>query len=87
VGGLGLALPVTARYVYLGWMCVLYPVAWVVSHTLLIVIYYVVLTPIGVVMRLFGRDPMQRKFDREASTYWQRRPAPEPGVARYFRQF
>ncbi|HUG90893.1 MAG TPA: SxtJ family membrane protein [Planctomycetaceae bacterium] len=87
VGGLGLAMPAFARYVYLGWMCALYPLAWLVSHTVLVLIYYLLLTPIGLVMRLCGRDPLQRKFDREASTYWQRRPDPEPGAERYFRQF
>ena len=87
LGGMGLAVPGVARYVYLGWMCLLYPIAWVVSHAVLVLVYYAVITPIGVVMRLCGRDPMQRKFDRSASSYWQARPAARGGVERYFRQF
>jgi Saxitoxin biosynthesis operon protein SxtJ len=87
LGVLGLVLPAVARVIYLGWMCALFPVAWVVWHALLVLVYYVVLTPIGVVMRLCGRDPLERAFEPEATTYWKRRPAPPGGVARYFRQF
>jgi hypothetical protein len=87
VGGVSLVFPTAARSVYLGWMCLLYPLAWLVSHSVLVLTWFLVLTPIGIVMRLCGRDPLRRDFDRNAATYWQRRPAPEAGVERYFRQF
>ncbi|MBW3543785.1 MAG: hypothetical protein KY476_26350 [Planctomycetes bacterium] len=86
IGGVGLVAPAFMRYVYLGWMCALYPVAWVVSHVVLAAIYFLVLTPIGLAMKLFGRDPMQRSFDPAASTYWKPRP-PQTETSRYFRQF
>lgn len=58
------------RPIYLLWMTVLYPLAWFVSHVLLAVVYYGVMTPIGMVLRLFGRDVLQQKRHTAATTYW-----------------
>src|SRR5690606_3236211 len=59
------------------------PIGFVVGHVVLTVVYLLVFTPVSVVFRLIGRDAMQRRFDRDAPTYWERRPpAPEP--KRYF---
>jgi hypothetical protein len=41
---------------------------------------------IGMVMRLFGRDAMQKRFDRNAKTYW-RDPNQPTDPKRYYRQF
>jgi len=63
-----------------------FPIGWVVSHLVLAILYFAVLTPIALVFRAIGRDPLARKYDRSVSTYWIRRPpAPEP--RRYYRQF
>jgi hypothetical protein len=43
--------------------------------------YYLVMTPVALVMKLVGHDPLQRKFDPDKETYWQEKqpvgPAPE----------
>jgi hypothetical protein len=82
----GLWRPVALRPLFVGWLFVVYPIGWVVSHTILAILYYVVLTPVGLLMRLAGRDPMDRAIDPKASTFWVRH---NPGAerARYFRQF
>lgn len=69
-----------------GWMVAAYPIGFVVSHLVLAMVFFLVITPIGLVMRLVGRDPMTRKFDRSADSYWIRR-NPEARSERYFRQF
>jgi len=46
----------------------------------------VVSLPIGLVLRACGRDPLCRKSDPQAPSYWVDRPAPRD-VKRYFRQF
>jgi hypothetical protein len=40
--------------------------------------FFVVIAPIGIVMRMFGRDPLRRRFDPEAASYWIRRDPPGP---------
>lgn len=80
------AVPPLRRPMFLGWMYAAYPIGWVVSHVLLGIIYFAILTPIGLLMRAVGYDPMERRFDRAASTYWvERERNTDPG--RYLRQF
>ena len=47
-----LAPATVGRRVWIGWMIATWPIAWVISHTLLAVAFYGVVTPIGLVMRL-----------------------------------
>lgn len=80
------AVPPVRRALYVGWMYLFYPVGFVLSLVVLGVIYYLVLTPIGLVLRLLGRDSMGRRPAPDAQTYWIRREA-KIASERYFRQF
>jgi len=80
------ALPPLRRFIYLGWMKVTYPIGWTISHIALAAVFYLVITPIGLLMRLFGRDPMQRRLLPKATTYWVPR-ASDADASRIFRQF
>jgi hypothetical protein len=86
VGVLGLIVPAVARPVYIVMMALALPVGMVVSTVLMTLIFFVVITPIGVLMRLVGKDSMHKKFDPDATTYWIRRP-PQVPAARYFKQY
>ena len=86
VGVAGLIVPALARPVYVVMMAIALPIGMVVSTVLMTLIFFVVLTPIGLLLRLFGKDSMHRKFDPDASSYWIRRPPPVP-AARYFKQY
>ena len=85
-GVLAAVAPRALRPLYLGLSLVGLPIGRVVSHVVMGVVYYVVLTPIGLVMRLLVRDPLHRKFEPNAKTYWVRRDETEE-AKRYFRQF
>ena len=82
----GLLAPALLRPVFIGWTLLAFPIGWTISHLLLGFIYYAVLTPIGLILRLTGSDPMQRRYDSGAETYWipheQRK-----DVSSYFRQY
>ena len=86
VGAAGVVYPALVRPVYLGWMYASYPIGWVIGHVVMGVVFFLVLTPIGLVMRFLGRDPLDRKFDESQASYWQRRDPPSD-PSRYFRQF
>ena len=81
-----LASPRVGRTVYVGMAMAAVPIGWTITHLALAVTYYLVLCPVGLIMRLSGRDPMQRRFDRSATSYWTELD-PGPNVGRYFRQF
>jgi hypothetical protein len=50
----------------------------VVSPIALGILFYIVITPIGVVIRLSGKDPLRLKFDPDAESYWIPREPPGP---------
>jgi hypothetical protein len=84
---IGWLFPPFMRSVFLGMSYLAWPIGFVVSHFVLAVVYYLVLTPIGLMTRLFGYDSMKKRFDRDAATYWTERTPAEGSSRRYFRQF
>ena len=80
------AIPPLRRPVFVGWSYLTYPLGWLLSHLVLLGVFYLILTPIGLVRRLVAPDPMQRRFEPDRSSYWEPRPGPRP-AERYFRQF
>lgn len=57
----------------------------VVSPLVMALLFYVAVTPMALLMRLAGKDPLRLKFDRDAKSYWiERRPAgPAPESMRH----
>jgi ABC-type uncharacterized transport system permease subunit len=88
-GGLGVvffAVPPLRRYIYLGWLYAAFPIGYVVSHVIMGVIYFGVVTPVGLIMRALGKDPMTRTYDKAAKSYWIPH-ATDRDPKRYFKQF
>ena len=81
-----LASAQSAKRLYRGWMLAAMPIGWTISHVILALVLFGLMTPIGLVMKLIGRDPMQRSFDREATSYWAGHEQVKDSK-RYFRQF
>ena len=50
-------------------------------------VFFITVTPIGLVRRLLGQDPLQLRFDRDAVTYWIERHPPGPSPDTMPRQF
>ncbi|HMB70021.1 MAG TPA: SxtJ family membrane protein [bacterium] len=73
---LALVAPVALWPIHKVWMPVAHAIAKVLTWLMLTLAFYLVFTPYGVIMRLLGRDPLQRRIDRGASTYWTRRENP-----------
>ncbi len=83
---LSVVRPAWMRGVLIAWLWLVFPIGWLVAHLLLAGIYFLVVTPIGMVMRALGRDPLDRAIEPKRETYWiARRRQIDP--ADYFRQF
>jgi len=50
----------------------------VVSPIVLGVLFFVVITPMGLAMRLLGKDPLKLRLDKDSGTYWVDRIPPGP---------
>ncbi|MBI5244676.1 MAG: hypothetical protein HY922_13490 [Elusimicrobia bacterium] len=77
LGGLGIlaalarpsALEPFERY----WMKFARALGRINTAVILTLLYYLVLTPYGFLMRLFTGDPVDRGFEKDAASYWKRR--------------
>jgi hypothetical protein len=85
-GGCGLVRPNSIRWLFVGWMIAAFPIGWVISQVVLAVCFYVILTPVGLVFRLMGRDVLNLKPHRQTNSYWEAKPRVE-NVGNYFRQY
>jgi hypothetical protein len=73
--GLGYLWPKVLIGPYRVWMGFALALGVIMSALILSVVFYVLITPIGLMMRLVSQDPMHRKIDRAAASYWtERRP-------------
>lgn len=68
---------------YLAWMTLAFTLGAVVSRLILTLLFFLVITPIGLGMRLFGMDPLQRQRRLEKSSYWIQRPEKPQNHGRY----
>jgi len=74
------------KVIYLGMILLTMPIGYAVSFIVLALFYYLLLAPLGLVFRLIGRDPLYRRFDPAAKSYWLARRPPK-GLEQYFHQF
>lgn len=84
---LGAVVPASLRAVYYGWMTVGLVLGKIVTAIILTLVFLLAVTPVGFVMRLVGRDPMQRRLDRQADTYWIPKRHTIPDKSRYEKYF
>lgn len=73
----GLFFEPVLRPIHAAWMAFARALAWANTRLLLGVFFYLVLTPLGLVMRLFGKDFLDERIDRSSRSYWIPR-KPEP---------
>jgi hypothetical protein len=86
LGGGGLLRPKAILIVYRVWMALAYPIGFVLSNLILGTVYYVVITLTGIVMRTIGWDPMARRIDKSATSYWVPH-KPPASVSMYFKEY
>ncbi len=82
----GLLRPNSIRAIYRLWMLAVFPLRWLFSHGLLVLLYYGLLCPIGAILRLRGHDPLQLCWPSPAITGWHERKPPAP-LESYLRQY
>jgi len=69
------------------WMMLALLMGFVMSRIILTILYYIVLTPIGLLAKIVGKKFMPLGFDKKASTYWEKRENTAKQKIDYDRQF
>ncbi len=67
----GMFLPFFLKPVYIGWMRLAFALGWVNTRIILIVLFYLIFTPIGLVMRLLRIDLLERS--KSKGSYWKQK--------------
>jgi hypothetical protein len=93
LGGIGAAVglvwacvPVIARPLYYVWYALAGCIGIVMANLLFCLLFFGLFLPIGLFMRLIGRDALRLRLDKSASTYWLDAP-PTPPATSYFSQY
>lgn len=84
-GVFGWLRPQWLRPVFVGWMILVFPIGWTVSHLLLGLLFFCVFTPVACLLRVLGKDSLQLQR-RSATSWWQNR-VQEADLKRYLRQY
>lgn len=87
LGMAGLAAPKALSLPYRGWMAVARVLNWIVTRVLLIVFFLLVITPVGVLRRLFGADDLGLRRAPGRQTYWHEPEQDDRGPERYTHPF
>jgi hypothetical protein len=58
-----------------------------VTPAVMALVFYSTLTPVALVLRRLGKDPLRLRIDRTASTYWIERRPPGPAPSTMRQQF
>jgi hypothetical protein len=83
----GVIWPRALKYVHIAWMALAFTLGFVMSNVILTLFFFLFVTPIGLLARLFRKDFLARKLDKQAASYWIQC-AREPRTAEnYERQF
>ena len=77
--------PKSLTWVYKGWMAVGYVLGWINTRMILGFIFYFIVTPIGIVRRWLGKDPMGRRLRPDLDSYRVTRiPRPSSHLTRQY---
>ena len=64
-----LIYPKSLFWIHKGWMTVGHVLGWVNTRIILGVVFYAVVTPVGIVRRWLGKDPMGRQHRPDLESY------------------
>jgi uncharacterized membrane protein len=81
-------IPPLFRGIYRVWFGFSIVLGFFVSRLILTMVFWFIITPMALIMRVIGKDPMERKFDPNAGSYWRgREPTTDASIERYGKQF
>jgi len=69
------------------WMKLAGYLGWFMTRVILGLVFLLVFTPAGLIMRVLGKDPLKLRFDRRAASYWELRKDQDRSPERMERMF
>ena len=84
---LGFAMPFSLKPVYWMWMIITYFISWIMTPVILSFVFYLIITPIGLIGRLFGKQFINLRWDKLNDSYWNIRINQEKKKKHYKNQY
>lgn len=84
---LGILFPKILQPVFFLWMKLAEALNWVMTRLFLLIAFYLVITPTGILYRLFKEDPLNRKWLSKDMTYWNEVETQPENIEEFRRQF
>ncbi len=81
----GLVFPILLKPIFIIWMRFAFILGWINTRVILIILFYLVFTPLGLLIRLFRIDLLERK--NKGATYWRKKEKNDFNISNYERRF
>ena len=82
-----IALPVILKPVYWLWMVFAAVIGWVMTRVILSLLFYLVFAPIGIILRMFGKQFLNLKWNHKQESYWNVKTVEPFNKKNYEKQF
>lgn len=84
---LGLGAPELLKVPQKLWMALAVVIGFFMSRLILVILFYTVITPIGIIVKLLGKDVLNERIDKKAASYWIKRPSEAKAEGSYENQY
>ena len=69
-GILGITIPFILKPIYWVWMIFATILGWIMTRVILSLLFYIIITPIGLIPRFFGKQFLELRWDKSKESYW-----------------
>jgi hypothetical protein len=83
----GLVIPSALKYVYKVWMAISVIMGFIMTRVIMVIIFYMIVTPVSFVASIIGKNFLDMKIDKTAKSYWMVREKVQKEKSDYERQF
>tara|TARA_B100000945_G_C20360084_1_gene586698 strand:- start:126 stop:539 length:414 start_codon:yes stop_codon:yes gene_type:complete len=80
-------IPIILKPIYWIWMIFATILGWVMTRLILTILFYIIITPIGLILRLFGKQFLELRWNRNDKSYWKYRSQNLIEKEKYKKQF
>ena len=84
---LGIVIPFILKPIYWVWMIFATILGWIMTRVILSLLFYIIVTPIGLIPRFFGKQFLELRWDKSKESYWNFRTNEHLQNKNYTKQF
>lgn len=80
-------LPILLKPVFILFSYIGFILGWFMTRVILSILFYIILTPIGAISKLFGKKYLEMQVDKNRESYWIDKPEHNQEIKNYEQQF